>query len=231
MNGHEHRIIAVESKGGIAMRCLVLFGLGVLFAQPSVAQSSKSLWFHQFNGDTTVEVAYTGSAWRNLREIRISSQIGTFKYDRPLYYVCGRHVLLSPSSFSKVEEDDQREYPGKTASDEVLFAGYQQAIEDEFRPGRFGLTAETTNKLVGSMKALCAADRGSLEGPQNLFMSNSKSSVTHLLPTRFSRAKYKVTLWAETLPFLTKSGKWLGDPTEFEIMDKAKGAHCYKAPH
>lgn len=205
------------------MRLLLLLILGVAFTQPSIAQKSKSLWFHQFTDESHVEVTYTGNAWRNLREIRLSSAMATFKYDRVMHYVCGRNVLLSPSSFQEVDGTDQREYPGKKAGDEILSSGYEQTIDDMFRPGKFGLTVETANKLVGAINALCALKGGSVEGPSNLFMSISKSSVTHLLPARFSRVKDKVTLWTESLPFLTKSGKWLGESMDFEIMDKAKG--------
>ncbi len=49
-----------------------------------------------------------------------------------------------------------------------------------------------------------------------------------MLPTRFSRAKDKVTVWTETKPFITKSGKWLGEEAEFEIMDTAKGQSVSK---
>lgn len=151
------------------------------------------------------QVVYRNEGWRNLRLVHFETYFDRVS-GRPMapkraYYVCGRRMLLVPTSTWQIRNDEYTQYRGVREGETIFETGYNLEIGPAGFQFRFAITQDEYPSFIQEMTRVCADVPDHAEEPQDIVLAiagDDDATVHYLRAGRFSRDRNTVISWTET---------------------------------
>lgn len=200
----------------------VVLSISLLAAQHSWADTVFSAKAASFDGIHSVE--YDGIGWRNLRLITLVTTIDETPIAQQTYIACGSGKLLTPNLYATPK--DFEVYPGKQRTDQlVIFGGVEQMTSNSFG---FDLTKGDDQSFKAAMAKICNAPAKITDEPDGIYLSGSSDAFSELVPSRFSRAGDRISVWVKDRKYRNASGKAGSYDRDFRIVEIDEGHEITK---